>query len=93
MTTPLRTFADVKRRCQPGTRLVMIRHMDPKVPVPFDRLVVRVQSNALELSPWPGKTRNSWLYWGKAADMRIEDPDTFSVLEDGQVIMTYRFAA
>lgn len=87
----MRTLADVKRRCQVGAKLQLIAHGDPLVKPPIDREVISVQSNAILMTPWPGRSQPSWLYWPRASDIRIEDPDTFSVLEEGRVELTYRF--
>lgn len=89
----MRTAADIKRRCQLGTKLMLIYHIDPAVQVPIDREVIQVQSNAIAMSPWPGRSAPSWLYWGKASELRVEDENTFSVLDpdSGDVEITYRF--
>lgn len=93
MTASALTFAAIKRRAAVGARLELISHADPKVAVllPMSRTVLRVQSNAIVMSPWPGRSQPSWLHWGKASDIRIDGPDTFTVLEDGVPQLTYRF--
>jgi hypothetical protein len=85
------TFAEIKRRAQVGTALEITWHSDPRVPVPMARTVRRVQTNAIVLSPWPGRTGESWLYWPKGSDIRIDGPEAFTVLEDGQPLLSYRF--
>ena len=85
------TFAEIKRRAQVGTELEITWHSDPSVPVPMARTVRRVQSNAIVISPWPGRTGESWLFWHKASDIRIVDDDSFEVLEDGVRILSYHF--
>jgi len=89
----MRSAADIKRRCQVGTKLEMIYHVSPATPLPLEREVMVVQSNAIGMSPWPGRTAVSWLYWGKASELRVDDENTFSVLDpdSGEVEMTYRF--
>jgi len=91
----MKTFADIKRRLTVGTELDMIYHRYPvkDLVLPMRRVVVKAQSNAVAFSAWPGKDRPAWLWWGKASEYRIDDQDTFSVLDpdSGVVEMTYRF--
>ncbi len=92
----LKTFADVKRRIEVGTKLDMTYYRPSRVALPtlpVRRTVLIVQSNAVAMTAaFPGKTGPSWLYWGKASECRVDGPDTFSILEeDGEVIATYRF--
>ena len=89
----MRTAADIKRRCQVGTKLILIYHADPAVSTPIDREIVKVQTNAIAMSPWPGRSAPSWLAWGKASELRVDDDNTFSVLDadSGEVEITYRF--
>jgi hypothetical protein len=85
------TLAQIKRRCVVGAALEITWHSDSHVPVPMARTVRRVHSNAIVLSPWAGKTGESWLYWPGASDIRIDGPDSFTVLEDGKPLLSYRF--
>jgi hypothetical protein len=88
---PLTSLADIKRRCQVGARMILVAFHETPGFTPIERVVTRVQSNAIAMTPWPGRTAESWLYWPAAADVRIDGPDTFSVCEDGKTILTYRF--
>ena len=93
MSSPLRNLSDIKRRAVVGAKLELIAHGDSKVAplLPMARTVLTVQSNAISMSPWPGRTGASWLYWGRASDIRIDGPDTFTILENGAPQLTYRF--
>ena len=87
----MKTLADVKRRAVVGTRLQLIASAwTPADRPPIERTVTKVQTNAIAMTPWPGKTNDSWLWWPKAMDLRIDD-DTFTVLENGYAQLTYRF--
>jgi hypothetical protein len=85
------TLTAIKRRCAVGAHLEITWHSDPRVSVPMERTVRRVQTNAIVLSPWPGQDAESWLYWPESSDIRIDGPDAFTVLEDGKPLLSYRF--
>jgi hypothetical protein len=90
----MKTFADVKRRITVGCELDMIYHARPGGAVlPMRRKVMKVQANAIAMTSWSGKPGLSWLYWGKASEVRVDGPDTFSILDPdtGVVQMTYAF--
>ena len=84
------TLAEIKRRCVVGAQLELTVHRTTG-PAPFARTVTKVQTNAIAMTPWPGKTADSWLQWPAASDVRIDGPDTFTILEDGVPLLTYRF--
>ena len=85
------TFAAIRRRAVVGVRLEIIWRAFPPTTLP-PRKILKAQSNAIVLEPWPGKDKPSWLYWPtSASDIRIDGPDTFTVCEDGKPMMTYHF--
>jgi hypothetical protein len=102
----MKTFADLKRRCLPGIALELTYHhmfsdptvingnggtttLAPKLAVGMVRTISRSQTNAITFTMESG--RESWLYWPKAADVRIDDENSFSILENGKPIISYRF--
>lgn len=88
----MKTLADIKRRAQVGTRMLLMYAAGlPAGHAPIERTITHVQSNAIAMTPWPGRTADSWLHWPVASWVRIEDDDTFTILEDGRVELTYRF--
>jgi hypothetical protein len=88
----MRNLADIKRRAQVGVQLEVIFHgsmMGSTAPIP--RTITAVHATKISMTPWAGRTRDSWLTWPAASDIRIDGPDTFTVLEDGEPVLTYRF--
>jgi hypothetical protein len=53
------------------------------------RAICTVQTNAIAFRNADG--RQSWLRWPPAKDVRIDGPDAFSIMLDGDVEMSYRF--
>lgn len=86
------TLAEIKRRCVVGAQLELIwmRSWSPDH-APIPRTVTKVQTNAIAMTPWPGRTGDSWLQWPAASEVRSDGPETFTVLEDGVALLTYRF--
>jgi hypothetical protein len=94
------TLAETKRRIHKGTRVTLTYHKyahqwrDVSVRealitgAGYTRTVSVVQTVAIAFTMPDG--RFSWLHWPKAAEFRSADNDTFSILEDGDVLMTYR---
>lgn len=86
----LKTFADIKRRIKVGTRLHGYYHL-----ASWDlrtRTVEIVQTNAIAFEGSAYSSgRLSWVYWPKASEIRIDGPDTFTILEDGKPLLTYTF--
>ena len=88
----MKTLADIKRRAQVGVTMeIIFRQGAPAGAPPIPRTIKRVLPSKIIMSPWPGKTNDSELAWPAASEIRIDGPDTFSVLEDGQLVLTYRF--
>ena len=85
-------LAEIKRRAVVGAKLQLIwASFLPADQAPIARTVTVVQTNAIAMTPWPGRTADSWLHWPAAAEVRIDGPDTFTILEDGMPLLTYRF--
>jgi hypothetical protein len=82
----MKTFADIKRRIASGETIVMTWHKlgAPKL-IGVLRKAEKVQTNAVMFSG------GSWLYWGKAADYRIDGENEFTVMREGIPLMTYKF--
>ncbi len=86
------TLAEIKRRCVVGAELELVwAQFLPAGHEAIARTVTKVQTNAIAMTPWPGKTADSWLQWPAANQIRIDGPDTFTVLEDDAPLLTYRF--
>lgn len=79
------SLAEFKRKLQVGSKWQALNHIDQK-----DlgiREVSKVQTNAVAFKMPNG--RDSWLYFPKAKDLKVEG-DSFTVLEDGTPILTYK---
>lgn len=86
------TLAEIKRRCVVGAQLELIwASFLATGHAPIARTVTKVQTNSIAMTPWPGRDAESWLAWPAAAEVRIDGPDTFTILEDGKPELTYRF--
>lgn len=94
----MKTFADVKRRIQIGTAIRItaqrsLPHLDKMLGKV--RHVGIVQTNAIAFTnpEFPGKRlKMAWLYWPKAADVRVTGPDSFDVSPRPGVQVSYEFA-
>lgn len=91
----MKTLADVKRRAQVGTTLVMEKYVvngrecaGKIVGVP--RKIISVHSSSIQFAPVDENSSGSWLYWPKAKDVRIIDEDRF-VTGGDMVELHYRF--
>lgn len=72
--TTINSLAALKRHCQLGVTLTMVRNdwcsTGPLIGVP--RKIISVKSNAIALEK-EGSERGSWLYWPKASEMQFTD--------------------
>lgn len=99
----MKTVADLKRLIKVGVKLSSVYHLDyvghnpeTKKPIYKDkemgiRSVSIVQSAqfALETETPKGK-RDSWMQFPKVKDLRINEDGSFTILEDGVSVITYK---
>jgi hypothetical protein len=89
----MRTLTDIKRRLAPGVVLECIGQTRRPELVGTRRTVVKVQGNGYCFNLDTGA--ESWMFWPKAAHVRVLDADTFEVdlASGGRVhgVVTLRF--
>lgn len=79
MKDQIKSFAELKRRLQPGAVITLIsRDTEPLFPgydgTGVQRKVLIAQGNAIAMeNPRPNDDRPSWLYWPKAAEVELLD--------------------
>lgn len=94
----MKTLADLKRRLLPNTvcHIVFAKYgfswpgqdgIDIRAGVPVLRVVHASRNSDIVFSTTRGT--HSHLTWPKKADVRFDGPDKFSILEDGDVLLTY----
>lgn len=91
----MKTLADIKRRAVVGQKIQLTYHWIDDATAPLKTSMVRsvqkVQSNAIQFSPIPGRESGSWLFWPKAGDIKIVSDDEFYVYEGEKACMGYKF--
>jgi len=83
----MKTLSDIKRRIGQGETIVMTWHRwgTKSGLIGLERKAEKVQTNAVMF------TGGSWLRWDKAACYRIDSPNAFTVLSEGEPLMSYLF--
>lgn len=92
MKKEFKTLAEFKRILQVGDKLNCTRHtFNPCVYPPREVTIKHTDSFALKTEKGEGKIFDSWCYYPKAKDCKIEN-NQLIILEGGQPYLTYSFA-
>lgn len=91
----VKSLADLKRRLVPGAQVRLTWHRFAHRATAPDfigslRTVCRAQTQRVAFSR-EGNPELSWLTYPRAADLRIDGPDAFTILHDGEPHMSYVF--
>jgi len=67
-------------------------HLPGKVGIGVRRKIVKAQSSQVAFHrEYKPDGHESWFTFPKASELRIDGPDSFTVLEDGEPLMSYTF--
>ena len=72
----MKNFAELKRKLQPGVKLILVERFGKKIENPQPRSIIKVQSNAIVLEKIPGVTgvkNGSWLEFPPASLVEITE--------------------
>lgn len=82
----MKTLADFKRKIKPGQQWDAFNHLDNRSL--GIRKVKTVQTNSFSFETSKGE---SWCEFPKAKDFNIVDENTVQIIEDGILILTYKY--